>query len=159
MSKYKPKWDQERLLPYTCKLSVHYNKIVTASLNKLHIPSRHECFLLLQNSSFYPLVQRRYACCGEATVLLCFKSLLHTELHEDASYKQSLRCPQQRSQWFSYLLQEFCPLNSTKQSTISLSVKQTKDRIKICHDGLLSEIPATRYSLPYCHKIQSRRRH
>lgn len=104
-------------------------------------------------------MQRHYACCGEATVLLYFKSLLHTELHEDASYKQTFRCPQQRSQWFSYLLQEFCLLNSTKQSTISLSVKQTKDRIKICHDGLLSEIPATRYSLPYCHKIQSRRRH
>ena len=94
--------------------------VITASLNKIHVPSRPVCFVPLSNSRHHPLVHSRHACGGERTKLLCHKPLLHTKLHEDTSHKQTLRCPQQRSQCFTctFLIlsgEEFCLLNSTKQ--------------------------------------------
>jgi hypothetical protein len=128
MAKYNLKREHDRFLPNTFKLSVHYGtvirlriiSVITAALNKLHVPPRPVSFIPLSNSRHHPLVHSRHACGGERTNLLRCKSLLHTKIHEDTSHKQTLRCPQQRSQCFTYTFlilsgEEFCLLNSTTQ--------------------------------------------
>jgi hypothetical protein len=140
MVKYKLKREHYRFLPSNFKLSVHYGtvirlriiSVITASLNKLHVPSRPVCFIPLSNSRYHPLVYSRHACGGERTNWLCFKSLLHTKSHEDTSHKQTLRCPQQRSQCFSYTFlilsgEEFCLLNSTKRIKYVITRCETKE--------------------------------
>jgi hypothetical protein len=140
MAKYKLKREHDRFLPNTFKLSVHYGaviclrttSVISASSNKLHIPSRPVCFIPLSNSRHHPLVHSRHSFVGERTNLLCCKSLLHTKLHEDTSHKQTLRCPQQRSQCVTYTFlilsgEEFCLLNSTKQIKYDITPCKTKE--------------------------------
>jgi len=140
MAKYKLKREHDCFLPNIFKLNVRYGtviclriiSVITASLNKLHVPSRPAYLIPLSNSRHQPLVHSRHACAGERTNLLYSKSLLHTTLHEDTSHKQTLRCPQQRSQCFTYTFlilsgEEFCLLNSTKQIKNDITLCETKE--------------------------------
>ena len=140
IAKYKLTREHDHFLPNTFKLSVHYGtviclriiSVIIASLNKLYDPSRPVCFIPLSNSRHHPLVHSRHACAGERTNLMCSKSLLRTKLHEDTSHKQTLRCPQQRSQCFTYTFlilsgEEFCLLNSTKQIKNDITLYETKE--------------------------------